>query len=70
MTPEDLDLSERIIEYLRARREPASLSEIKFAVTASMMRTATVVTKLATSGDIIGESDSPRGRTYYRIARR
>ena len=70
MTPEDLALSNKILEYLRSRREPASLNEIKFAVGALLMRTSEAVSKLVQSGDIVGEADSPRGRVYYSIARR
>lgn len=70
MTPEDLDLSNRILEYLRSRREPASLNEIKYAVGALLVAVSVEVSKLVASGDVVGEPDSPRGRLYYSIARR
>lgn len=70
MNPEDLALVEKILEYLRTRREPASLNEIKFAVGALLMRTSVAVSKLVASGDIVASAEPPRGRVYYSIARR
>ena len=70
MTTEDLALAEKIVEYLRTRREPASLNEIKYAVGALLMKTSVAVSKLVASGDIIATAEPPRGRVYYSIARR
>lgn len=69
MTFQENDLSDRIVEYLRKRREPSSLSEVKFAVGASLTDTATAISKLVRDGSVLADAEPPRGRVYYRIRR-
>lgn len=70
MTPEDLDLSERIVELLRASRVPVAANEIANHLGATVLSVTIALSKLEGSGDIVVRAAGIRSRRYYELAGR